>query len=348
MRTHIMDLKEGDRLKSDIFNRAGLHVLPRGTSIHKEEIALLIRQSINHVDIETREELVPVAGSTRQDFSQLLQENFEIAVKGFQSVFLEALTTGKFSQSMVEDKLQPMLEVIDQKKDVVSLLITFGQEDVNIYNHSLQVGLLSYYIASWLGYSKKECEEISKAGYLHDIGKSQVSQSIRNHEESLNEEEREEMKRHTTYGYDIIRESMTSEKIALAALQHHEREDGSGYPNELKKDDIHPYAQIVAVANTYVGLTAPKEGSPKPGLLTVLRKVYELGFGELNEKAVQALTRNLLPNFIGKRARLSSGETATIIWNNPSDYFKPLVQVGEQFRDLSVERNIVVEELFME
>ncbi|MNN25208.1 hypothetical protein D3C81_1386670 [compost metagenome] len=83
------------------------------------------------------------------------------------------------------------------------------------------------------------------------------------------------------------------------------------------------------------------------GLLTVLRKVYELGFGELNEKAVQALTRNLLPNFIGKKARLSTGETATIIWNNPSDYFKPLVQIGEDFRDLSVERNIVVEEVFM-
>lgn len=342
-----MDLKEGDRLKSDVFNNAGLHVLPKGTSIHKEVIALLIRQHIQHVDIELRENEIPLAGATRQDFSKLLQDNFEIAVKGYQSIFLEALTTGKFSQSMVDEKLQPVLEIIDQKKDVVSLLISLGQEDVNIYNHSLQVGLLSYYIASWLGYSKKECEVISKAGYLHDIGKSQVRQSIRNHEDSLNEEEREEMRRHTVYGYNIIKESVGNEKIAIAALQHHEREDGTGYPNGLSKHDIHPYSQIIAVANTYVGLTTPKEGEEKPGLLTVLRKVYDLGFGELNEKAVQALTRNLLPNFIGKKARLSTGETATIVWNNPMDHFKPLVQVGEDFRDLSVDRNIVVEEVFM-
>lgn len=347
MRTHVMELQDGDRLSSDIFNHVGLHVLPKGTSIHKEEIALLIRQSIHYVDIEPREDWAALSRLNRTDFTKRLKDNFDLTVMGYQSIFLEALTTGKFSQSMVEDKLQPMLEIIDHKKDVVSLLITFGEDDVNLYNHSLQVGLLSYYIGSWLGYSRSECYEISKAGCLHDIGKSKLKQELRNHPGPWNVAQWDEIKRHTRYGYEIIRDSMPDMVPALVALQHHEREDGTGYPQGLRSEEIHPYAKIVAVANTYVEMTAPDRTKGKPGLLTVLRKVYELGFGELDEQVVQALTRNLLPHFIGKQAFLSNGETATIVWNNPSDFFRPLVQVQDQFRDLSVERDIAVEEIFM-
>lgn len=347
MKMHITDLKDGDRLQSDLFTRAGLHVLPKGTSIHKEEIALLYRQSIDYIDIEPRVDSSALFGLDRRGFSSRLHENFELTIKGYQSIFLEALTTGKFNQSMVDDKLQPMLEVIDEKKDVVSLLIYFGQDDVNIYIHSLQVGLLSYYIAYWLGYSKQECIAVSKAGYLHDIGKSKVPQEIRNQSHPLSDEEKVELRKHTRYGYDIIRDSMTDEMIALVALQHHEREDGSGHPHGLYRDQIHPYAQIVAVANAYVDMTAPDDNGNKLALLTVLRKIYELGFGVLNERAVQVLTRNLMPNFIGKKVRLSNDDTATIVWTNPSDIFRPLVQSEQKFYDLSTERNIEITDVFM-
>lgn len=347
MKTHVMDLRDGDILKEDVFNHAGLHVLPTNTSIHKEEIALLIRQSIDYVDIIERAESESFAGLDREQFAQRLKADYERTVKGFQSIFLEALTTGKINQDMVDERLRPMVEMFDRSKDVVSLMIMFGGEDVNIYNHSLQVGLLSYYLASWLGYSRDECFQIGKAGCLHDIGKSKVGQELRNRIEELNSAQQEEMNRHTRYGYEIIRDSMPDLAPALVALQHHEREDGTGYPQGLTSDDIHPYTKIVAVANTYVDLTAPDREHGRPGLLTVLKQVYELGFGELNERAVQALTRQLLPHFIGKQAKLSSGETAQIVWNNPSDFFRPLVQVGDRFLDLSVERSIVVEEIMM-
>lgn len=348
MRTHIMDLIHGDRLKSDAFNKVGLHVLPKGTRIGSEEIALLIRQNINYVDIDIREHDELTGPANKVDFSQRLRENFESTIQGYQSIFLEALTTGKFNQSMVDDKLQPLLETIDDRKDVVSLLLTLGRDDVNIYNHSLQVGLLSYYIATWLGYSKEEVYNISKAGYLHDIGKSQISQSIRNKAGQLSGEDLEEMRRHTKYGYDIIRNSMLDETTALVALQHHEYEDGSGYPLGIGKNEIHPYSQIVAVANVYVELTSSSEGHPKQSLITVLREVYGFGFGKLNERPVQALIHNLLPNFIGKNVQLSNGEMGTIVFNHPTDFFKPLVKVDDFFRDLSRERDIVIEEILLE
>ncbi|WP_211350035.1 HD-GYP domain-containing protein [Paenibacillus anaericanus] len=349
MRTDTMDLINGDRLKSDAFNKVGLHVLPKGTIIHSEEIALLIRQSIHHVDIEPRDHSESRLPAEGDEFSQRLRENFDLTIQGYQSIFLEALTTGKFNQTMVDDKLKPFLETIDDRKDVVSLLLMLGRDDVNLYNHSLQVGLLSYYIASWLGYSKDEIYNISKAGYLHDIGKSQVSQSIRNHADELTGEDLEEMRRHTQYGYDIIRSSMAGDDTtALVALQHHELEDRTGYPLGIGKKEIHPYSQIVAVANVYVKLTSSSIGRPKQSLIAVLREVYGLGFGKLNEKPVQALIHNLLPNFIGKNVLLSNGEMGTIVFNHPTDIFKPLVKVNDFFRDLSRERDIAIEEIYLE
>jgi putative nucleotidyltransferase with HDIG domain len=329
----------------DTFNSVGLHVLPKGTIVYQEEITLLMRHRIDYVDIEPRSIAMDNEGT---NLEQSLNGNFDLAIQNYESIFLEALSNGSFTQSDVDLTLQPLLEKMDEHKDVVSLLLLLEREDVGTYNHSLQVGLLSFYIATWLGYTKEERYEISRAGYLHDIGKSQIDPSILNKTGILTPEETEELKRHTSYGYDIILKSMNDEKTALVALQHHEFEDGTGYPNMLRKADLHPYTLIVAVANAYVGMTSARVNQPKQGLITVLRKVHELGFGKLNGNAVQALIGHLLPNFVGKSVQLSNGEQGTIIMNNPLDIFKPLVKVDEStFRDLSKERNLTVEEVFI-
>ncbi|MNN88673.1 hypothetical protein D3C81_2063830 [compost metagenome] len=79
----------------------------------------------------------------------------------------------------------------------------------------------------------------------------------------------------------------------------------------------------------------------------MLRQVHEMGFGKLNGNVVQALTGHMLPGFVGKNVRLSNGEIGTIVMNNPLDMFKPLVKVNETFRDLSRERSLSVEEVFI-
>ncbi|MEK4465596.1 HD domain-containing phosphohydrolase [Paenibacillus sp. FSL E2-0202] len=345
MKAHVTDLKHGDCLITDTFNSVGLHVLPKGTVVYGEEITILMRHQIDYVDIEPR---MMVLDNEEMNVAQGIDGNFDQAIQNYESIFLEALSKGSFTQSDVDNTLQPLLEKLDEQKDVVSLLLLLERDDISTYNHSLQVGLLSFYIATWLGHTKAERFEISRAGYLHDIGKSQVAPHILNKTDNLTPEESEELKRHTSYGYDIILKSMNDEKTALVALQHHEFEDGTGYPNNLRKQDLHPYTQIVAVANTYVGMTLGRANQPKQGLINVLRKVHELGFGKLNGNAVQALIGHLLPNFVGKSVQLSNGEQGTIIMNNPLDIFKPLVKINETtFRDLSKERNLTVEEVFI-
>ncbi|MCG7376586.1 MULTISPECIES: HD-GYP domain-containing protein [Paenibacillus] len=360
MRIHIMNLQDGDRLTADTFSDAGLHVLGQGTVLKSEDITLLMQHRVDYVDIEPREEEITEAEffaaaavhSTRMNGDippeEEMKSQFVQTVHNYQSAFLEALTVGKFNATMVDDALQPMVEGLDEQKDVVHLLMMLERDDVNNYTHSIQVGLLSFYMATWLGYSPKECYQISRGGYLHDIGKCKVSHRIRNKTEPLTPDEQLEYQRHTIYGHDIIKSSMRDEATALVALQHHEREDGSGYPMQIKKDEIHPYTQIVSVADVYISMRSGDFGSSNPNLINNLRDIYSMGFGKLNEKPVQALMQHLLPNFIGKQVLLSNGEKGVIVMNNPSDIFKPLIKVeSEQYRDLSKERSLSIDDLII-
>ncbi|WP_019912191.1 HD-GYP domain-containing protein [Paenibacillus sp. HW567] len=346
MRVHVSDLKPGNYLRMDTFSSSGLHVLPKGSLLQYEEIAKLMQHGVDYVDIEAVQE--EPASSSRPSIIGEAAGSFDTMIEGFESVYMEALTKGSFNQSVVDDILQPSLQSFDKHKDVVSLLLLLDREDNYTYNHSLQVGMLSYYIASWLGYSKKECYEIGRAGYLIDIGKCRISPDILSKPGKLTPEEFDEVKLHTIYGYEIIRNSMDDPYTALVALQHHEREDGSGYPHQLTKDDIHPYAQIAAVADIYSAMTSHRIYQSKQELISVLHEINTLSFGKLNGKPVQAFIQHLMPNFIGKHVLLSTGDMGVIIMNNPLDVFRPLVQAGGKFLDLAKERKVTIVEIYME
>ncbi|ASA20129.1 HD-GYP domain-containing protein [Paenibacillus donghaensis] len=344
MRVHVSDLKPGNSLKSDTFSSRGLHVLPKGSQLQIDEIAKLMLHGVDYVDIEDE----PPAPVSRPVIIQEVASSLDNMMDGFESLYMEALMKGSFSQSAVDDILQPSLQSLDKHKDVVSLLLLLDREDNYTYNHSLQVGMLSYYLATWLGYSKQECYDIGRAGYLIDIGKCRISPALLNKPGKLTPHEFTEIQLHTQYGYEIISNSMQDPFTALVALQHHEREDGSGYPNRLTGSQIHPYAQIAAVADIYSAMTSERVYQSKQELITVLREINNLSFGKLNGKPVQAFIQHLMPNFIGKRVLLSTGDLGIIVMNNPLDVFRPLVQSEGQFLDLARDRKMAIVEIYME
>lgn len=348
MRVHVTELKPGDCLKADTFSAKGIHVLPKGTRLQSGEITRLIRHGVDYVSIEALTAEAPLL-SARSSEMESVVSNFDQTIDGYQALYAEALATGRFNPVMVDEMMGSLLQSIGRHKDVITLLLLLDRnEDEYTYKHSLQVGMLSYFIASWLGYSKQECYDISRAGYLIDIGKCRIPAALLNKPGKLTEQEFEHVKLHTVHGHDIIRESMDDRNAALAALQHHEREDGSGYPGKLKLADIHPFAQVTAIADVYSAMTTPRVYQSKQEMLSVLRELHNLSFGKLNGKSVHAFIRHLMPNFIGKRVLLSNGDLGVIVMNNPIDVFRPLVQSEGKFLDLSRERNVAIIEIYME
>ncbi|GLX65682.1 HD-GYP domain-containing protein [Paenibacillus glycanilyticus] len=346
MRLHISDLKEGDILLKDTFNGYGLHVLSKSTVLTHKDIAKLFQHQVDYVDIEDRRTTEQpdhrtLENSVHPKWLPNVRPDYENAVKGFQDLFLKATAGGVVNQDEVAAAFSPLLKNFQMERDVVSMLLLLNTADDYTYQHSVQVGMLSYYLASWLGYTELEALEISKAGYLHDIGKSRISSSILDKPAKLTEQEFEEVKKHTLYGHEIIQQSFhdQSEFLSVSALQHHERIDGSGYPYGLHGDEIHPVAKIIAVVDIYSAMISERVYKKKRDLFYVLKELYKMSFNELDARTTHTFIKHMIPNFIGKKAVLESGEVGTIIMTHPTEFFRPLIQIGEQFIDLTVDRD---------
>lgn len=351
MRIRVIDLQAGDILIADAFNDNGLHILSSHTFINADDIALLNQHHIEYVEIQARhtdqaEPQIAVATELTDNMRKTLP-TYNEAVDGVREMFAQVLTEGKISEEQVQQSFDPLVENFQKEKDVVGLLVALNSKDDYTYQHSVQVGMLSHYIATWLNYSQEDILLAGKAGYLHDIGKAKIDESILKKPGRLSEEEYNLIKQHTLLGYEIIRRSMGEGVFALAALQHHERLDGKGYPQQLRETKIHPISKIVAVADVYSAMISTRVYRRKHNLLAVLKELYRMSFGELDPFIVNTFIKNMIPNFIGKKILLTSGETGTIVYNNPTDFFHPLIQIGKQFIDLSKETVLEIEKIYI-
>lgn len=349
MRVHVTELNIGDRVQHDTFNSYGLHVLSKGTLLRAQDISKLLLHQVEYVDIEAQDtqSFLNQFDTLSEETYQLIKPYYDQAVEGMEMIFSEAAYTGRVKDQYLQESILPLTEHVKGQKDVVDLLLLLNNKDDYTYQHSIQVGMLSYYCAIWMGYPEEEALVIGKAGYLHDIGKCRIESQILNKPEKLTDHEFTEVAQHTIFGYEIIRNSLYQYSMAIVALQHHERLDGSGYPFRLLENNIHPYAKIVAVADVYSAMITSRAYQVKKDLLTVLQELYRLSFTQLDPTTTHTFISHMLPNFIGKKVLLHTGEIGKIVMTNKTDYFRPLVQVGERFIDLAVERAIGIQEVYM-
>ncbi len=354
MRVHITDLIDGDRLKNDVFNPYGLHVLSKGTVLYKQEVSRLMQHHIDYIEIESRNSEPAAAVETRTLESTVtpkwlpnVKPVYQHTVKSIESFFEKALHEGVVDEQAVSDAFNPLLDHLQLERDVVSMLLLLNTTDNYTYQHSVQVGMLSYYLASWMGYSQEDAAFIGKAGFLHDIGKCKIDYEVLNRPDKLTAEEYEEVKLHTVYGYEIINHSMPDSIVAIGALQHHERADGSGYPHGLKGNQIHPMAKIIAVCDIYSAMISARVYQKERDLLFVLKELYKLSFDQLDPSTTHTFIRHMIPNFIGKQVSLSNGDMGVIVMTHPAEFFRPLVKTENRYIDLSIDRSYEITHVYL-
>jgi putative nucleotidyltransferase with HDIG domain len=352
MRIHISELRVGDRLKEDVFNEYGLHVLSSNTVISERDLAKLLAHHVDMVDIfprefdgEEAERLVKRLQMPERIIPEETKTAYAAAVNGVKTLFAQAENEEKIDSKLVDEFFHLMGEHFQREKNVVSLLQQLNTQDDYTYQHSVQVGMIAYYLAKWLGKSEKEAEVAGKAGYLHDIGKSRIDPAILKKPGKLTEEEFAQIKLHTRLGYEIIMTSLGDRQLANAALQHHERLNGKGYPDGFTGEQIDPLSKIVAVADVYSAMISDRVYQKKRDLFNVLQELDRMSYDELDPLVVQTFIKNMANLFVGKRAVLNSGDTATVVMVNHTDLFRPLVYVDRRFVNLAKERDLNIEKI---
>jgi putative nucleotidyltransferase with HDIG domain len=130
------------------------------------------------------------------------------------------------------------------------------------HGHSLRVARLARQLASRLGCSADEQQQIYLGGLLHDLGKLGLERSLLEKSEALSAQELEQLRQHPEMGYQMLRNIMPLQAILPMVLQHHEQPDGGGYPLGLQLGQISLGAKIIAVADSYDALTQDRPYRP--------------------------------------------------------------------------------------
>lgn len=139
-----------------------------------------------------------------------------------------------------------------------SLVEAIKAKDGYTNGHSKRVADYSVMIAERSGKSKEECEEIRIIALLHDIGKIGIADSIIKKADKLTDEEFDVIKTHPVKGGEMLSKIKLSPNLAIGAKWHHERYDGTGYPNKLKGEEIPEVARIIAVADSYDAMASKR------------------------------------------------------------------------------------------
>ncbi len=163
--------------------------------------------------------------------------------------------------------------------------------DYRTYTHSVNVCTLSVGLARFMGIdSQTELDRLGIGALMHDVGKTKVSEKILKKPGPLTKEEMGDIKKHPKWGCDIIKETDIIAQVAYRPImEHHEREDGSGYPIGLKSDDIHQFSKIVAIADVFDAMTTERVYCHAVESFPALKYMYE---------KKNLFSRDLLEHFI--------------------------------------------------
>jgi len=177
----------------------------------------------------------------------------------------------------VEENTQLQMEKISNYEQTLFALIDIIENrDTYTGKHSLRVAKYSRLIAQGLGYSVRECDEIYKAGILHDIGKIAIPDSLLLKPEKLADDEYNLIKEHVQIGFHMLKQIPMLSKIADIIHCHHEKIDGSGYPNALVKSEIPIEANIIAIADAFDSMTTNRIYKKRKSVVEALDEIESL------------------------------------------------------------------------
>ena len=352
-RIRIQDLQPGMVVASDVYNRQDQLVLSAGTVLTEKIISRLSIYSIYFVRIKEIEKIEEDVGESYaekvrnseafKEFHQEFDETVELMQAVISDFASNEVTMDAVNQ--VVDEAITMIDADHKEFNVFDIVHNMRQSSDITYAHSINVAMLCHTIAKWIGMSEEDATLAFTCGILHDIGKLRIPDEIINKAEKLTKEEFELLKTHPIEGYNMLKELPIDKHIKNAALMHHERADGSGYPIGMKGNEIDKFAGIVAIADVYEAATAPRVYRKGLSPFEVFEMFEKEGIQKYDTHMIMTFMEKLADTYMLNRVRLSNGMIGKVVFINKQALSRPVVKCGGTFVDLSKESAITITEI---
>lgn len=232
----------------------------------------------------------------------------------------------------MEDASNVIEETYQMAKDIDLTLVMqctmyMRQQSDYLYTHSLNVAMVNGLIGKWLELPDASMKRLISVGFLHDVGKVDIPPAILDKPGKLTEEEFHIIQMHPVYSYDILRKSgIDDAELLLAVRGHHEKINGSGYPDGLKNDEISFFARITAISDIYDAMVARRVYKDPISPFEVLDNFWHDKFSYLDMELVELFVKKMADELVGKKVTLSDGSIAAVRFVDMQNISFPLVE----------------------
>ena len=352
-RIGINDAVAGMLIAEDVLNDAGQLIFPAEARLTDKAIARMRFHSISFLKVYEENEISTTVDELSY-FEKLrdseeykeFNDKFVSVAESFEKEMMRVIKQGGNTDSAsLSNGVKRILKSCRSGIQVFDLLHCGRNYDEVVFAHSLNVAIISAVLGGWIGFPPEDIEILIQCGIYHDIGKLEIPKKIIEKTGPLTEEEYSIMKNHTIRGYNVLKGMKLDKRVKLAAMMHHERCDGSGYPLGVKADKIERLTRVVAIADVYEAMTAPRKYR-KAGCPFDAVKIFETnGLAQFDTKYLLTFIEHITSCYMGYRVKLNDGTIGIIVYMNKQDETRPMIQVGSEYIDLFRNSGLYIDEI---
>ncbi|MBU3143435.1 HD-GYP domain-containing protein [Clostridium sp. CF012] len=315
-------VKVDEILGRNIFTNDGSILLRTGVKLTEQYIEKLKDLGVFYVYVEdARLDDISIEDEKLSDLKAITMKNM--------SKIMKNVTAGnkkgtKDSLAVVEDLVNYIIEMGDVNKSLYDI----QTYDNYTYLHSIDTGIMAIFLGMSMNLKESELKELSIGAILHDIGKTQISKDIITKPGKLTAEEFEEIKKHPTYGRNILEQNFSMSTEVLKAVEHHhERVDGNGYPFGLVSNEISKFAKIICICDAYDAVSNDRTYREKFNPSDAYELILAGCGNAFEEEVVQKFKETFSVFPLGVCLRLSNGIEGYVIKQNKNFPDRPVLRV---------------------
>lgn len=314
----VEQLDMGMIIGKSVCTKDGTLLFAPGTVVEPSHLKLMLDLGIEKVEVKDSNSAIMAEGElVRQEVVQTVR-----------SIFRDITLTNTPEQGAVKQAINDIFRRVLKDKCVMLHLNEVRGLDSYIFSHSVNVCMLSLIIGLFLKIKGDQLRNLGLAALLHDVGRSKVPKTILYKPARLSVEEFKKVKKHPISGCQLLRSSQQfDESIALTALQHHERLDGSGYPYGLSGDQIGLFPRIVAVADVFDALLSDRPFRKAFFPHQAVEIIVNAASGQFDPDILKVFVENVAIYPLGSVVLLNNGETGVVVDMNKGRQTRPVVRI---------------------
>ncbi len=298
-------------------------VIVEASKPQAEEIFPAIKEVLDKAEQKKSEKL------TDDEKMKLVQEVYDVFASYINTVYTFYATHKEFKKNEIFGTVGVMCDFIKEQRRYI-LRITPDTEAFNknfLVYHSIRSMILAVTIGFQLKMDQTKIVELGVATMLHEIGMLKISPQLYINNKPLTIAEKNQILTHPLLSYNILQEYKFSQPILLGVLDHHERENGSGYPRHQMGAKISFYAKIIAVACSFEAITAPRKFKEARTSYDAMIEMMKNEKKMYDDTVLKGLLYSLSLYPIGAYVHLANGETAQVVDVLPSNPTNPIVHI---------------------